>query len=72
MTEEDCQWLGNGLARMDAARPRGAKEPHQFEGEEVEAVEDIQLAAFEAGEDDWWRAVPAGPRDDPGNWHFAA
>ena len=71
LTEDDCQWLGNRLARMDEARPRGVKEPHQFEGYAAEAVEEIQLAAFEAGEDDWWYIVPPGPGDDPGDWHFA-
>ena len=71
LTEDDCQWLGNRLARMDESRPRGVKEPHQFEGYAAEAVEEIQLAAFEAGADDWWYIVPPGPGDDPGDWHFA-
>ena len=69
--EEDCQWLGNRLARMEDARPRGAKQPHAFAGYKMGAVEAEQLAAFEAGEDDWWCVVPAGPGEDPGDWHFA-
>ena len=69
--EEDCQWLGNRLARMEDARPPGAKEPYAFKGFALGAVEAEQLAAFEAGEDSWWCVVPAGPGDDPGDWHFA-
>ena len=71
LTEDDCQWLGNRLERMDAARPPGVNEPHEFAGFEARAVEAEQLAAFEAGEDDWWCVVPAGPGEDPGDWHFA-
>ena len=70
LTQSDCQWLGNRLERMEEARPAGAKEPHQFAGHARGEVEAEQLAAFEAGEDDWWCVVPAGPGDDPGDWHF--
>ena len=71
LTEEDCQWLGNRLTRMDRARPPGVKEPDKFDGHAMGAVEAEQLAAFEAGEDSWWCVVPAGPGEDPGDWHFA-
>lgn len=63
LTEEDCQYMGNRLKRMDAARPPGAKEPEQFAGWRLGEVEMEQLAAFEAGEDEWWQVVPAGPDD---------
>ena len=55
---------------MEEARPPGAKEPHKFAGYALGEVEAEQLAAFEAGEDKWWRVVPAEPDDDPGSWHF--
>ena len=71
LTKKDCQWLGNRLMRMDAARPDEVKLPHAFPGFAMGEVEAEQLAAFEAGEDNWWRVVPAGPGDDPGDWHFA-
>lgn len=71
LTEDDCRWLGHRLARMDDARPPGAKSPHAFAGYAMGTVEAEQLAAFEAGEDNWWRVVPAEPDEDPGDWHFA-
>ena len=71
LTQDDCQWLGNRLERMEEARPAGAKEPHRFAGFALGEVEAEQLAAFEAGEDNWWCVVPAGPDEDPGEWHFA-
>ena len=55
---------------MDRARPLGVKEPDKFDGYATDAVENIQLAAFEAGEDDWWSMVPPGPGEDPRNWYF--
>ena len=70
LTRKDCQWLGNRLERMDEARPDEAKLPHQF-GFAMGEVEAEQLAAFEAGEDNWWCVVPPKPGDDPGDWHFA-
>ena len=70
LTEDDCQWLGNRLTRMDQARPPGVKAPDKFDGYATDAVETIQLAAFEAGEDDWWSMVPPGPGEDPRNWYF--
>lgn len=60
LTQADCQWLGNRLDRMDAARPRGAREPHAFAGYGMGEVEAVQLAAFEARARRWWLAVPAG------------
>jgi hypothetical protein len=69
--EDDCRWLGNRLRRMDAARPAGAREPHEFTGHEMGAVEGAQLAAFEAGEERWWLVVPPEPGDDPDEWRFA-
>ena len=71
LTEDDCRWLGNRLARMDDARPPGNRQPHEFAGYATDEVEAQQLAAFEAGEDNWWLIVPPGPGDDPGNWYFA-
>ena len=71
LTEEDCRWLGNRLARMDYARPPGNRQPHEYAGYATDAVEDQQLAAFEAGEDNWWLVIPPGPGDDPDDWHFA-
>ena len=49
----DCMWLGNRLDRMDAARPHGAPLPYQLGGDPG-ASEALQLAAFEAGEEEWW------------------
>lgn len=46
-------WLGNRLDRMDAARPHGAPLPYQLGGDPG-ASEALQLAAFEAGEEEWW------------------
>ena len=71
LDEADCRWLGHRLARMEEARPPGAKAPHAFEGFAMGAVEAEQLAAFEADEHIWWCVVPAGPGEDPGDWHFA-
>ncbi|GAA4040453.1 hypothetical protein [Parerythrobacter jejuensis] len=52
---DDPMWLENRLARMEAARPRGAQLPTELvEGEAGWAVEDLQLEAFEAGLDEWW------------------
>ena len=71
LTEDDCRWLGNRLARMDDARPPREREPEEFPGYAMGEVEAQQLAAFEAGEDNWWLVVPPGPGEDPGDWHFA-
>ncbi|BDW82963.1 hypothetical protein MACH24_24010 [Erythrobacter sp. Dej080120_24] len=58
LTEADCQWLGNRLDRMDAARPDDAPTPYDLaregEGENSGAIEAAQLAAFEAGVAEWW------------------
>ena len=70
LTRDDCQWFGNRLRRMNQARPRGVKEPHQF-GLDTGDVEMEQLAAFEAGVERWWLVAPPGPDDDPDEWHFA-
>jgi hypothetical protein len=72
LTDEDCQWLAHRLARMAQARPRDAKLPHLYTGYEMGDVEAEQLAAFEAGVDGWWRAVPPEADEDPDDWHFAA
>lgn len=78
LTAADCMWLGNCLARMDAARPRGAPLPHELVCgiDEVDACEALQWQAFEAGVDRWWLVVPPGYDDtnvdaDPGAWHYA-
>lgn len=55
LTEADCQWLGNRLDRMYAARPEGALNPWQaYNGDPDGAVEWAQLEAFEAGAAQWW------------------
>ncbi len=70
LTHKDCQWLGNRLARMDAARPDDALEPYQFTGGDPDgAIEGEQLAAFEAGVEAWWQVVPAPEGADPAVWH---
>lgn len=71
LTEEDCRWFGNRLKRMDAARPPGVREPHEYAGYPEGAVDDAQLAAFEAGVERWWLVVPPRPGDDPAVRHFA-
>ncbi len=53
---EDCQWLGNRIARMTAARPKDAVKTYlQADGlDQVSEVEALQLEAFEAGGHEWW------------------
>jgi hypothetical protein len=62
LTEADCQWLGNRLERMDAARPDGARLPHELARDhphlDTDDIEMSQLTAFEAGEAEWWLVVP--------------
>ncbi len=57
---DDPMWLGNRLDRMDAARPAGALQPYQLANARFDAgdVEAAQLYAFEAGEAEWWLAMP--------------
>ncbi len=67
LTQADCQWLGNRLARMEAARPYGARDPYELargglSNWDAEDVEAMQLMAFEDGIADWWLLVP--PDDD--------
>ncbi|MGB7372129.1 MAG: hypothetical protein WA907_12885, partial [Erythrobacter sp.] len=59
----DCQWLGNRLDRMDAARPADAPPLGDLtDGDHDQAeVEALQLAAFEAGEEAWWLVPQVGP-----------
>ncbi len=70
LTQADCQWLGNRLDRMEAARPLDAPELWQFGGRSVAEVEAEQLAAFEAGAARWWLVVPPGEGDDPDVWTY--
>ena len=71
LTSKDCQWLGNRLDRMDAARPRDALEPYRFPGGDRDGeIGDEQLAAFEAGVDAWWRVIPPPEDADPAVWHY--
>ena len=62
MTEEECVSLGERLADMDAARPEGAKPPHELARDhpyvDAQTIEDIQLAAFEDDRNEWWLIVP--------------
>ncbi|MBX7526630.1 hypothetical protein [Qipengyuania vesicularis] len=54
---EDCQWLGNRLARREATRPLHALSPaKQCDGsaEERDMIDAWQLEAFEAGVEEWW------------------
>jgi len=53
---EDCQWLGNRLGRMEAARPAGAVKPEYmaYDEDDVRAIEMLQLEAFEAEGHEWW------------------
>ena len=60
LTQADCQWFGNRLMRMHAARPHKTPKPHQFPGHDSAEVEQAQLAAFEAGAKRWWLTVPPG------------
>ncbi|WP_095011787.1 hypothetical protein [Tsuneonella mangrovi] len=60
------------LNAMEAARPRRAKAPHEFTGWNLDDVEAEQMAAFEAGVEEWWRVVPPGPGDPDDEWVFAA
>jgi hypothetical protein len=71
LTWSDCQHSGNRIARMEEARPHGAKGPGEFPGHSEYDVEEEQLAAFEEGVEEWWRVVPAGPGEDPDFWHYA-
>ena len=71
LTAEDCQWLGNRLDRMDAARPRDGLEPYRFPGGDRDGeIGYEQLAAFEAGVAAWWRVIPPPEGADPGTWHY--
>ena len=71
LTAKDCQWLGNRLDRMDAARPRDALAPYRFPGGDRDGeIGDEQLAAFEAGVAAWWRVIPPPEDADPGTWHY--
>ena len=71
LTKKDWMWLGNRLARMNAARPAGAKEPHRFCGFGMGEVEAEQLVAFEAGVERWWLVVPPADGDDAAEWRYA-
>ena len=59
----DCQWLENRLVRMEAARPAHAPSPAEQAKELGETlsgdVEAWQLAAFEAGAEQWWLVTSA-------------
>jgi hypothetical protein len=69
---EDCQWLGNRLDRMDAARPKGAKESHLLtpEGDPEGAIEALQLEAFEADGHEWWLVTTEAEMLDSILWNY--
>lgn len=47
--------------------------PHQFPGGDPDgAIEAEQLAAFEAGVEEWWWVIPAPAGEDPAQWHWLA
>lgn len=63
--------LGRRLAAMEAARPPGARLPHEFAGYSRDRdVQAEQLAAFEAGVDRWWLVVPPDEGEDADEWCF--
>lgn len=71
LTRKDFQWPGNRLVRMSEARPWHARHPGQFPcGDPDGEIEAAQLAAFEAGVEQWWRVIPAPPGGDPEAWHY--
>ncbi len=73
LTRMDCQWFGNRLDRMEAARPAGARPAHDFAGYGLGEVDDWQLWAFEDGVPDWWLVVPPpqdAPEDEEGVWYY--
>lgn len=52
---DECGYMADErFDAMWAARPVGVPTPEEIDPDNVEAVEDAQLAAFEAGEDEWW------------------
>ena len=67
----DCRWLGNRLDRMDAERPDGVPDPYQLGMtlEEAAVIEERQLAAFEAGEDEWWCVGLPDEEDEDSGGH---
>ncbi len=57
LTDDDCDYIGQRLERMDRARPRDADKPCDIAGSDLaatERIETLQLEAFEAGVDEWW------------------
>ena len=73
LTKKDCQWPGNRMARMDEARPEHALHPWDLPGGDSQGtIYDEQLAAFEAGVEDWWRVTPPPEGADPEVWHYLA
>lgn len=63
LTEADCQWLGNRLERFYAARPAKARYPWEMATDRWDTgeVEWAQVLAYEAGEAQWWEAMPGPP-----------
>ncbi len=66
---EEAATIEERLCAMEAARPahsptlRAFIETLQWADVDIGAIEAAQLAAFEAGEADWWKAMPAGMED---------
>jgi len=71
---QDCQWLGNRLDRMHAARPAGAKLPHQItpEGDPEGVIEELQLEAFESEGHEWWLVTTEAEMLDSILWNYDA
>ncbi|QKG71882.1 hypothetical protein [Erythrobacter mangrovi] len=53
---EDCRWLLDRYDRMEAARPKGAKETYELtpDGDRFGEIDKLQLEAFEADGHEWW------------------
>jgi hypothetical protein len=72
----ECPAYPDRLDAMDAARPRGAKEPDQLtgEGDRDGAIEAEQLAAFEEGVERWWLVLPPdhpdAEREERDGWWY--
>ena len=70
LTHRDCRSYDYRAERMYEAHPADAPWPEDFPPYNPDAVEAVQLAAFEAGVPRWWLVVPPGEGAD-GEWTYA-